>query len=319
MMNDQDDDFDFTNWSEPSPTGPDAFGRTMAFFRPAVSKYFKPDVARIFFEATGQRESIPAGTTLFVENEKSGKTGLFSKRIVHRMYLLSEGEVELTLGGKRLDVMRAGDLFGEMAVISEIPDKSAHATRTATAKALTDCAGHSMDGEQTLAALRETPEFALMLMSVMFDRLRFLAARLAARNISTANTDNRPDAVFDTTTLKSLEHKLPRANIVRFEQGARIMREGQAGSSMYIVLEGRVSVAINKKIVEKMGVGGVFGEMALVDQSPRSASAVARTDCTLLSFNRDSLIGLVKSDPEIGMAMMRAAAQRVRYMNSLFA
>ncbi|MBL8512568.1 MAG: Crp/Fnr family transcriptional regulator, partial [Betaproteobacteria bacterium] len=65
-------------------------------------------------------------------------------------------------------------------------------------------------------------------------------------------------------------------------------------------------------------VGGVFGEMALVDNAPRAASVVAREDCALLSINRDALLALVKSDPATGMAMMRAVAARLRYMNSLF-
>ena len=97
------------------------------------------------------------------------------------------------------------------------------------------------------------------------------------------------------------------------------MKEGQTGMTMYIVLEGRVNISIDKKVVEKLVPGGVFGEMALVDQSSRTASAVARTDCALLSINREALIALVKSDTAIGMAMMRCVADRIRYMNSLFA
>jgi CRP-like cAMP-binding protein len=215
--------------------------------------------------------------------------------------------------------MRSGDLFGEMAVISEIPGITTPASRSATAVAKTDVQGYSLAGTETLEALKEKPEFALMIMSVMFDRLRFLAARLAARNIATTNTDNRSEPVFDAAMLKQLEDELPGATVVRFTEGTRIMREGQAGSSMYVVLEGRVSVGIDRRIVEKMGAGGVFGEMALIDQSPRSASAVARTDCKLLSINRPTLMKLVNADPDIGMLLMHAAANRVRYMNSLFA
>ncbi len=318
-MQEFNDDMDFTNWDAPSPAAADTFGRTGAFFRPAVSKFYQPALVRSFFEKGGHQESITAGTTLFVENEKSGKSGLFSKRIVHRMYFVDEGEVALTMGGKPLDTMRGGDLFGEMAVISEIPGITTPASRSATAVAKTDVRGYSLDGTETLEALKEKPEFALMIMSVMFDRLRFLAARLAARNIATTNTDNRSEPVFDAAMLKQLEDELPGATVVRFTEGTRIMREGQAGSSMYVVLEGRVSVGIDRRIVEKMGAGGVFGEMALIDQSPRSASAVARTDCKLLSINRPTLMKLVNADPDIGMLLMHAAANRVRYMNSLFA
>ncbi len=301
---------------------------TLAPFKPAVSPFYDANVAKTFFSSCGKREAIAAGTTLFVENEKSNKKGiftkpinaeLFNKPIIHRMYLLTEGVVELTASGKIIDLVRADEVFGEMAVISELPGMAAPSTRTATATAKTDCAGYSLDGTETLTGLNKTPEFALMLMSVMFERLRFLAARLSTRDVAKAKTSSRAEPVFDTATLAALEDKLERATVVRFDEGRVIMKEAHPGTTMYVVLEGRVTISIDNKIVEKLGPGGVFGEMALVDQSARTASAIARTDCALLSINRDALIKLVKSDPAIGMAMMRCVADRIRYMNSLFA
>jgi CRP-like cAMP-binding protein len=56
----------------------------------------------------------------------------------------------------------------------------------------------------------------------------------------------------------------------------------------------------------------VFGEMALVDQSPRSANAAAETDCALLAINRNLFLNLVKSDPSFGIALLSATAERVR-------
>ena len=295
-------------------------------FKPAVSSFYDAAVAQTFFKTSGRREKIAAGTTLFVENEKSSKKGLFnkpinadlfSKPVVHRMYLLTAGTVELSAGGKVIDTANAGEVFGEMAVISEIPGSLTPSARSATAIAKTDCTGYSLDVAQTEGGLNQTPEFALMLMSVMFERLRFLASRLATRDVASAKSGGEP--VFDAATLAALEGRLERATVVRFDQGRRLMKEGQPGVSMYVVLEGGVSIAINEKIVEELDAGGVFGEMALVDQSPRTASATARSDCALLSINRASLIALVKSDTAIGMAMMRCVADRIRYMNSLFA
>ena len=300
-----------------------------------ASGFYDPNVAQTFFESSGKRDQIAAGTTLFVENEKSNKQGLFAKPLAqalttpvngamfaklnfHRMYFLTEGEVSLSAGGKVIETIRPGEVFGEMAVISEIPGLTVQAARTATATAQTSCTAYSLDCEETEAGLAKNPEFALMLMSVMFERLRFLAARLAARTDTEGHRSNRSEPVFDAETLAALEHKLERATVVRFNEGAKIMGEGRPGTSMYVVLEGDIAIAIGKRIVEKLSTGGVFGEMALVDQRPRTASAVARSDCALLSINRDALINLVKSDPAIGMAMMRAVAGRVRYMNGLF-
>ena len=85
------------------------------------------------------------------------------------------------------------------------------------------------------------------------------------------------------------------------------------------IADGKVSVAIGRKVVEKIGPGGVFGEMALVDHSPRTAAAIARADCNLLAIDRAELIEFVKSEPAMGMQMMRSVATRIRYMNDLLA
>jgi CRP-like cAMP-binding protein len=296
-------------------------------YNAAASSYYDPALATKFFAAIGQQDKIHGGTLLFSENEKSEKRNIFQKPIgqemfsknnIHRMYLLAEGAVTLTHAGKLVDTLQPGQIFGEMAVISELPGQDVSVARTATATAATDCVVYSMDGTEAHAALERNPEFALMLMSVMFERIRFLAARLAMRADSAGHRSNKTEPLFDAATLKELQSKIERSTVVRFPEGVKIMMEGSPGTAMYIVLEGNVAVAIGRKIVEKLSPGGVFGEMALVDQAPRTASAVARSDCVLLAFNRDALIKLVKSDPVIGMTLLRAVAQRLRYMNSLF-
>ena len=297
--------------------------------------HYDPAVAKTFFKAFGQREKIPAGTTVFVENEKSKRQSIltkplgkalttpidqhmFSKKNIHRMFLLTDGEVLLTAGGKMIGTVSPGDIFGEMAVVSEIPDIDTEERRSATAAATIDCTGYSLDANEALTGLAKQPEFALMLMSVMFERLRLLAARLAAHSGDEDHHSSRGEVLFNPAMLKALQKKLESATVVRFAKDAHIFKEGKAGTSMYVVLEGDVAVTIGRKIVEKLGPGGVFGEIALVDQSPRAAGALARSECSLLSVNRDALISMVKSDPALGMAMMRSVAARLRYMNSLF-
>ncbi len=309
------DDFDFTK-QQPAFNPDSTIGRAVsAPFKSTISRFYDARVATQLFQKSGKKEHFPAGETLFLENEKSGKQGLFGKRIVHRMYLITAGEVALFTHEKLLDTIRANDIFGEMAVIS---DSAAGSARSAMAKAKTECTALSLDAEELQLALAHTPEFALMLMSVMFERLRFLAARLALRDVAKSSVSSRSEPTFDAAMLATLQSKLEHANVVRFTEGSLIMEAGQPGTTMYIVLEGRVTIAINNKIVEKLVAGGEFGEMALVDHSPRTASAIARTDCALLSLNRQALIELVKSEPGVGMAMMRCVANRMRYMNSLF-
>jgi CRP-like cAMP-binding protein len=305
------DDFDFTR---PHPAFKPEGNPVSAPFKPAVSKFYDVEVAMRFFQISGKKEQFAAGETLFNENDKSGKQGMFGKRVVHRMYLITAGEVALSSGGKALDTIKAGEIFGEMAVISETP---AGSTRSATATVKTNCTAFSLDIEELQTALSRTPEFALMLMSVMFDRLRFVAARLAMRKISPSRNNIREAAVFDGASLASLEQKLERATTMRYEVGKAIMNEGDAGTSMYIVLDGKVSISIKGNIVEHLGAGGTFGEMALVDQSPRTASAIAETECSLLAINRAALIALVQSEPAVGLTMLRSVTERLRHMNAL--
>jgi CRP-like cAMP-binding protein len=99
---------------------------------------------------------------------------------------------------------------------------------------------------------------------------------------------------------------------VRYDAGKTIMQEGTAGALMYIVLEGRVKISIKGAVVARAGEAGVFGEMALVDQSPRAANAVAESDCALLAINRNVFLSLVKSEPAFGIALLSGMAERLR-------
>ena len=71
---------------------------------------------------------------------------------------------------------------------------------------------------------------------------------------------------------------------------------------------------IKSKVVERVGPGGVFGEMALVDQSPRAASAITDGNCSLLAINRNDLLALVKAKPAFAVSLLKAVAERLRRM-----
>jgi CRP/FNR family transcriptional regulator, cyclic AMP receptor protein len=80
----------------------------------------------------------------------------------------------------------------------------------------------------------------------------------------------------------------------RYESGETIFREGDDGFAMYVVLDGSVKLSVTGRNVEKVTKGGVFGEMALIDSSPRSATAVAATECTLVSVTADKFKALIR-------------------------
>ncbi len=310
-----DDDLDFT--AAPPPPAkpaspPPAASPATPPASPPKSKFYDAAIARKLFQAYGTAEGVAEGQAFFEENDKAAKGGLFSKAVVNRMFFVETGEVSLTTGGRVLDSIRAGEVFGEMAVITGGP-------RSATAIAKSNCTAYALDAAQFQAAIQKMPEFALMLMSVMFDRLRLVAARLAARKMAPGTQTAREAATFAPDMLKQLEDYLHASAKVRFDAGKVIMREGDAGICMYVVVKGRVAIAIRDKIVEMVGTGGTFGEMALVDQSPRTASAGATVDSELLSVNRKALLDLIKAHPAFGVTMLRAVAERLRHMNALLA
>jgi CRP-like cAMP-binding protein len=292
------DDMDFTKpHSEPAAAS--------APFKAAQSRFYDSAAAAKVFREAGKEERFGAGQGVFEEDEKA-RGGLFSKAST-RMYFLAEGEVALSMRGKPLDVVKAGEVFGEMAVISGQP-------RSASAAARGDVVAFSMDAAELQRAIAKHPEFALMLASVMYDRLRFLAARLASRPSGSAAP--REATVFDSSLVSQLESALPKTAIVRHRQETIIFKEGQAGTFMYLVKAGRVGIAVGANIVEVVGPGGTFGEMAVVDQSPRTARAGSIDEVELLAVDRNTLVELIRKNPAFAMALMKGVADRLRHMNA---
>jgi CRP-like cAMP-binding protein len=266
--------------------------------RPTKSAIYDPKVARICFESQGKFENVAKGAVFFTENQNGD-----------RMYLLEEGEVALTRGGKAIDVVKAGEVFGEMAAMSRLP-------RSATATARTACRVVSLDGAQFQSAIERLPEFALMLMNILINRLRLTVAMLTMSKSLDASDGSRTRRVFDDKLLQGLmvatQHRMPQ----HCPLNKVIMKEGEGGVFMYVVMSGRVAISIKSKVVEWVGPGGVFGEMALVDQSPRAATAVAETDCDLLSINRGDFLKMVKTNPVFTVSLLKALADRLRDMTS---
>jgi CRP-like cAMP-binding protein len=265
--------------------------------RPSKSAIYDPSVARMCFEALGKLELVPRGGNFFTENQTSD-----------RMYYLVEGEVSLVRGKRVLDVVKAGEIFGEMATISRLP-------RSATAAARSACRALSLDTKQFQSAIQKTaPEFALMLMNIIINRLRLTGALTVGK--APQDVGGLRERVFDAKMLSALMAALNNRLPAHAPLNKVIMKEGEGGVFMYVVVEGRVAISIKSSIVERVGPGGIFGEMALVDQSPRAATATAESDCSLLSINRNDFLALVKSHPDFAVSLLKSAADRLRYMTS---
>ncbi len=288
-------DLDFSRKPGPRPEPPRGTEQATA-----QSPLYNPALALQFFRGAGTVEDRPGGKPIFEQDDKAG--GLFSKGA--RMYLLLEGEVGLMVAGKFFGVVKQGEVFGELAVIAGLP-------RSATALAKTDCRLLSLDEKQFHAGLQKTPEFALMLMSVMVQRLRQSLAKLAP---GTAGLPAERSDVLDRKTLAGLKLELGANEPALFPAGKVIMTAGAAGAFMYVVLEGRVAISVANRVVERVGPGGMFGEMALVDRAARAATAVAETDVALLAINRNDFLDLVRARPAFGASLLKAIALRMQQL-----
>jgi CRP/FNR family transcriptional regulator, cyclic AMP receptor protein len=269
----------------------------------AKSSAYDPAVAHEFFSTAGKPQDFAKGATIFSEN----RVGLPLLLLPNKIYLLLEGEVGLFAGEEHIASIHSGEVFGEMAALGGT-------ARSASALAMFDCKVIGLDDAQFRAALRKKPAFALMLMGVMAARLRDTLLRLGGA--PPADAGWREAAALEPQLLSDLSHVVGPAARFRYPAGKVIMREGQRGVALYAVLEGRVEIRIGDAVVEKVGPGGVFGEMSLVERKPRLASAVAESDCALLAMSRHMFLHLVKQSPKFGAALLRAVGERAAFMAS---
>jgi CRP/FNR family cyclic AMP-dependent transcriptional regulator len=94
-----------------------------------------------------------------------------------------------------------------------------------------------------------------------------------------------------------------------------IFKEGDAGNTMYVIKGGTVELRVGKKSVEVLTEGHIFGEMALVDKDPRSATAVAMTDCQLVPLDLEKFQYMIRQSPYFAVEVMQVLTERLRRMN----
>ena len=102
------------------------------------------------------------------------------------------------------------------------------------------------------------------------------------------------------------------SKIRSFEAGETIFKAGDPGTEMFIVHEGEVDITIHGKVVETVNEDHFFGELALIDEAPRSADAVARTACKLVPLNQREFTFLVDEIPFFALRVMKVLADRLR-------
>ena len=130
--------------------------------------------------------------------------------------------------------------------------------------------------------------------------------------------------VFKTTGSQPAPQQAPPragAYLLDFKDGDYIFREGDLGTEMYIIHEGKVEIlsgsGSNETLLSVLEKGDFFGEMSILEDMPRAASARAVSPVKVLQINGSTFDQMLRTNPEIAVRMMRKLARRLRETDDL--
>jgi CRP/FNR family transcriptional regulator, cyclic AMP receptor protein len=121
--------------------------------------------------------------------------------------------------------------------------------------------------------------------------------------------------IFSGLSGRQLKSLAKTAKVLSYPTGTRIVKQGEQGIAMYVLLSGSVEVRQGTQVLARLDAGQFFGEMTLADEQPRSADVVTvgPTECAVLS--RWEFWGLARTEPEIIVGILREMARRLRQTN----
>jgi CRP-like cAMP-binding protein len=117
-------------------------------------------------------------------------------------------------------------------------------------------------------------------------------------------------SLFSGLKKKQLSVAVKLAHDISFKRGQTIVKEGELGIGFYVILDGKAEVRRGSKVLSEIGPGGFFGEMAVLDNRPRSADVVAVAPTRCAAFTAWSFEALVGLRPEIPATIMTELAKR---------
>jgi CRP/FNR family transcriptional regulator, cyclic AMP receptor protein len=97
--------------------------------------------------------------------------------------------------------------------------------------------------------------------------------------------------------------------------GETIFKEGETGKELYVIKSGQVEIRLENRLLATLEANDIFGEMALFDSTPRSATAVAKTDVALVPVSKKDFVALVSRAPTFALDIMSMLARRLREAN----
>jgi len=275
-----------------------------AFTRRARPKRVINDAARA--EAAIRRSAlfVHMEPTLLTRMAERARTEVYQKgqKILLQgprsqlLYLVDEGHAALLAVDesgmeKMIATLGPGDTHGETALLSGEEEKSG----SAALKALTALRLVAIEPEDFAQALAQT--------NIPRDQVAGLLGALRAL---------RASPVFCGMTSAALAQIVGKSIRESHTTGARIINEGEPGSKFYFIQSGRVIIQKSgeEQPLATLGPGDYFGEIALLTDTPRSASVSCVEACTLLALDKDSFRGVMSLDFAVTVEMEKVAERR---------
>jgi len=124
---------------------------------------------------------------------------------------------------------------------------------------------------------------------------------------------------FESLSEEQLRLLTERATVRSYAKGAIIVNEGDEGNSLFVIQSGSVKAFLSDEngkevVLSTQGAGEYFGDLALFDDSPRSASVMALEPCKVMIITKSQLRDAINEDPEIGFSLLQGLAVRVRVL-----
>ena len=118
--------------------------------------------------------------------------------------------------------------------------------------------------------------------------------------------------LFATLSKRQLRHIAGLSEEQQFDEGTSLAEEGKPGDTFYVLLEGEAKVVRGGRRMDRLIPGDFFGEIALIDGGPRTASVVTTTPVTTLTITRSRFRKMLDEDSTIVLAMLEELAKRLR-------
>ena len=203
--------------------------------------------------------SIGSNQLIFEQNSKGSG-----------FYVIASGRVEVVINAKRVNVLKTGDSFGELALLHDTP-------RTATVVSMVKTSLWSLDR----GTFRNTIE------------------ELNSNNYKENKSFIDSIPVFESLSEGQRESLVSCLSLLKFSIGSKIVSEGDPGDLLYIIKEGNVVFTLQGKEIGRMSKGDYFGEQALYHGTTRSATVLASDDVTCVALGREDLISCLGADLQL--------------------